>query len=109
MSSCPRWPWEREGPVGASNQYQQMRTNLRTSYKLKTGRRTATRQSQKGRCLLFLYLVLRAIGPRPSASHFTEVCAGRITGPQSTGKWLECAQKLPPIVNAFLTLSAVTK
>jgi hypothetical protein len=40
-----------------------------------------------------------------SSFHFDRVCAGRITSFQ----WLERAQNPQPIINAFLTLSAVTK
>jgi hypothetical protein len=43
---------------------------------------------------------------RPGSSfHFDPVCAGRITGSQ----WVESAQNPQPIINAFLTLNAVTK
>src|SRR4029453_14304636 len=46
-----------------------------------------------------------AIRRSSSSSHFDRVCAGRITGFYR----LECAQNPQLIINAFLTLSAVTK
>jgi hypothetical protein len=43
--------------------------------------------------------------PPGSGFHFDPVWAARITG----SRWGECAQNPPPVINAFLTLNAVTQ
>ena len=58
--------------------------------------------------LLFLYDTVRAMREPSAASHFNGVCAGSITG-RNPGRRPGGLGKCNSPINAFLTLTAVTK
>jgi hypothetical protein len=79
-----------------------MRTNQKSFLKLNRGRRAAIRHSEGNGVYYSFTLQAAQSGSRFHPPHFAGVCTVRITGLGSAGNPL-------PIVNRFLTLSAVTK
>src|ERR1700682_3884465 len=108
MSSGLRLPWGAGGHVDASNQNQKMRTN-RSVYDRsnRAGERQPVR-FQDEPCLLFLYDAISAMRERVAASHFGRGCAGSISG-RSLGPLSPAPGDCNSPINAFLTLTAVTK
>src|SRR5260221_8255112 len=105
MSSCPRWPWEWGGHVDASNRYLQTRTNQRT---YENPNRAGQRQHYVFKTNPFT-IPLPCYQRNPASCARLRILAECVRGASPGLRWLKSAQITSPIVNAFLTLSAVTK